>query len=649
MAVEDKKLALKRQFLGYIHPLKSITNDLVQKECWIEQMKYLVQDFKTLLNLPFKEFWSTVVFNKQATMGLCTFLQEAAPPHLMDQLPQDGDVLIVYNEIDNFAYKLFKRLTKSSENKENCMSPQYMWSLLCHNNIISIPMLFDICSIYGQSYKKELEIIFKELFTCQKLYKENLKNFIQFTINCLNQFQDKIEIEMGYGNLMCQINETSTDIGERNLCLIEDNINYLLDISYNITNFLEIYPMASRNFYEEKFHIEIASFYHSIKPIVYKKVIAMNKMEKFQEKIHASRLLLVKSVRQCLFHISTQITNKSENAVEEYLEVISELLEYNEFVNDYTLVYNLTKDIRKFQKSNKEIDSARYDYLLKSLELINKPYTELTQKELQEEQLEVQTISTNIENAKLQSLINNVKDLFPHLGDGFIQKCLEYYEMDYEKVINMVFENCLPSELTQYDLNLPLMSAYEDNATGFDPSIKGNKKLKKFKKLLDNKSFRNEMRPFYEKYYVTEVTCAELDSYYNDEHNDTYEIEYVRPEPVDENTKRRPDVVPRVLMEKKAITEVIKEESSDDEPQKVSNFQPFCENPEEVRERQARKFAAKQSKKKNRNNPQVASSSAKPSGPNVELERQRKNENKAFSGNHNRRNAARNKQQKGMF
>jgi len=63
------------------------------------------------------------------------------------------------------------------------MSPQYMWSLLCHNNIISIPMLFDICSIYGQSYKKELEIIFKELFTCQKLYKENLKNFIQFTIN----------------------------------------------------------------------------------------------------------------------------------------------------------------------------------------------------------------------------------------------------------------------------------------------------------------------------------------------------------------------------------------------------------------------------------------------------------------------------------
>lgn len=45
----------------------------------------------------------------------------------------------------------------------------------------------------------------------------------------------------------------------------------------------------------------------------------------------------------------------------------------------------------------------------------------------------------------------------------------------------------------------------------------------------------------------------------------------------------------------------------------------------------------------------ISTSSATTSGSNVELERQRKNENKAFHGNHNRRNAARYKQQKGMF
>lgn len=32
-----------------------------------------------------------------------------------------------------------------------------------------------------------------------------------------------------------------------------------------------------------------------------------------------------------------------------------------------------------------------------------------------------QTSSSNLENAKLKSLISDVKDLLPHLGDGFIQ------------------------------------------------------------------------------------------------------------------------------------------------------------------------------------------------------------------------------------
>jgi hypothetical protein len=127
------------------------------------------------------------------------------------------------------------------------------------------------------------------------------------------------------------------------------------------------------------------------------------------------------------------------------------------------------------------------------------------------------------------------------------------------------------------------------------------KKLKKLKAVLDDKSFRNEMRPFYEQYNFTEVTCAELESYYDDEYDDTYdEVEYVIPEPADENEKRRPDVVPRVLTEKKVIIECVEEEFSEDEPQQILNFQPFCENPEEVRERQARKYASKQLNRSNR-------------------------------------------------
>lgn len=110
------------------------------------------------------------------------------------------------------------------------------------------------------------------------------------------------------------------------------------------------------------------------------------------------------------------------------------------------------------------------------------------------------------------------------------------------------------------------------------------------------------MRPIYEKYNFTEVTCAELESYYDDEYDDTYdEVEYVKPEPVDENEKRRPDVIPRVLTEKKVFTECEEEDISDSEPppQPLGDFQPFCENPEVVRARQARIYAAKRSNKTN--------------------------------------------------
>jgi len=55
---------------------------------------------------------------------------------------------------------------------------------------------------------------------------------------------------------MYQIYKTSTNTEETNFCLIEDIINYLLDMSYSISNFLEIYPMASRIFYQEKLHLE---------------------------------------------------------------------------------------------------------------------------------------------------------------------------------------------------------------------------------------------------------------------------------------------------------------------------------------------------------------------------------------------------------
>lgn len=128
------------------------------------------------------------------------------------------------------------------------------------------------------------------------------------------------------------------------------------------------------------------------------------------------------------------------------------------------------------------------------------------------------------------------------------------------------------------------------------------KKLKKLKAVLDDKSFRNEMRTFYDQFNYTEVTCAELDPNYNDEYDDSYDtFEFCLRDSLDENEKRRPDVVPRVLTKKNTVKKEISDDDDELPSQPVVNFQPFCENPEVVRERQARKYAAKQFNRGNQN------------------------------------------------
>jgi hypothetical protein len=61
---------------------------------------------------------------------------------------------------------------------------------------------------------------------------------------------------------------------------------------------------------------------------------------------------------------------------------------------------------------------------------------------------------------KRTSLIAQIRDLFPELGEGFIEACLIVFEDDAEKVIMSVLEDQLPSSLQQLDRNMPRALQY---------------------------------------------------------------------------------------------------------------------------------------------------------------------------------------------
>lgn len=56
---------------------------------------------------------------------------------------------------------------------------------------------------------------------------------------------------------------------------------------------------------------------------------------------------------------------------------------------------------------------------------------------------------------ELESLISQVRDILPHLGEGFILECLEEYNYDTEKVINNILEDKIPPSLQKTDQSLP--------------------------------------------------------------------------------------------------------------------------------------------------------------------------------------------------
>jgi activating signal cointegrator complex subunit 2 len=48
-----------------------------------------------------------------------------------------------------------------------------------------------------------------------------------------------------------------------------------------------------------------------------------------------------------------------------------------------------------------------------------------------------------------------VKDIFPDLGDGFVEACLDYFDSKPEPVLNALLENSIPEALKSVERSLP--------------------------------------------------------------------------------------------------------------------------------------------------------------------------------------------------
>merc|ERR1719347_675275 len=288
---------------------------------------------------------------------------------------------------------------------------------------------------------------------------------------------------------------------------------------------------------------------------------------------------------------------------------------------------------------------------------------------------------------ELVSLVSSVRDLLPHLGEGFVEHVLVEYNYKVDEAINALLENNLPPHLLEMDQSLPRQEVKEEdkapapvprsvydedefdvlNRDVVDTSRihKGKKnKSNDAKKLLEDKSDIWKMKDRFDRLgIVEEIETVQRggadpehghDYDYDDEYDDTYDdVEYGEQEPDAKDDLGRGFVLPVALGGGKITnTRTTAEEESEEEEDEASAAKSkmnFVRNPEEVRQEKERKRQEKISRNRSHNTPPnrdvVGKAKGQGQDKQVLINRARKNTNKGKG----HRNAADRKAAKGMF
>ncbi|RWS25031.1 activating signal cointegrator 1 complex subunit 2-like protein, partial [Leptotrombidium deliense] len=91
---------------------------------------------------------------------------------------------------------------------------------------------------------------------------------------------------------------------------------------------------------------------------------------------------------------------------------------------------------------------------------------------------------TTIDRATLESYITNITDIFPDIGHGFIEVCLEHYNNDVERVVDALLSGSLPESIDKLDRNMtrkPISSNVQKATTNIV-------KCREISPIIDNSS-----------------------------------------------------------------------------------------------------------------------------------------------------------------
>lgn len=477
------------------------------------------------------------------------------------------------------------------------------------------------------------------------------------------------------------------------LATLNDLAVYTLDCCSTLSLLIEFYPEVRSVCSDLSFEQSITNFYDNTIVLLYKNIFAKDNESPYLTYLNSARMELLLAFRSIInLQLELVLDNPNDSLLpaDKFLCILTECLSDPVFVRDYQRHYPLDRDLDILKQASclPDLDSFKLDFIENAycgedeIGLTNGHCEETIPEENESfgeaaggvadvepgpSSAAVQPLS---KEQKIEDEVRKVLDVLPHLGDGYVRKILSRYD-DVEQAIAAVLEGNLPPDLVEADPTEPYIPADKlDNfylETGiqrlniydgdeFDvmvhDTVKGVMKkgkgmpgeAKNLKQMLDDKSHVAEMKNRYQEY---SNVCDD----YDDEYDDSYDAM------ADSESKKI-----RLTAEmRNALVDELDDDDEEPAEEPVTDEQPperkpldFCENPEIVRqryeERRRSKFPPRQGGKPPGPERDVV---GKPKGQgqdkSVVQNRKNKSENKSSRANHNRKQGATFKRNKGMI
>ena len=669
-------------------------------DSWLATARGISSQLSWLLRLPCNVFWSQLCHDENLSRWLGDLMETFPREH--DRQPWwTESVRGAHNTILQKLFLVHVRLCTYKESNKDFFSPEYWGELLYEKGLLNLPRLLDICVLFSPCNQSITGKMVGNVLKQQPLFYNDLVECSLTMLAALDSCQEQFQL----------LSMSQPHLTE--LASFLEMISYCLDISVSLHSLVSVYPPASDVLHQTGLDVKLGSFYSQVLiPLSsliqkYSSASCLTPAETVSQldRVKLARHNILATIRALVCQLCLLDSLPLSDRVETFLTLMTSLLSDISLLTDYNNLYPIRAEFELFEAQQAEVDSVRKNYIL---DMFNSTLTkgfmlnsgtgggggekEKTRKESQPqpreepgETLGACAVTSQPSSVELVSLVSGVRDLLPHLGEGFVERVLLEFDYKVDLAVNALLEDSLPSHLRSLDQAMPrqaekapsppppVRSVYDEdefdvfNRTDVDMTRihRGKKNIaRNANKLLEEKADLVGLKDRFDRLGIVEdieivarpsAEAADLvnEYEYDDEYDDTYDdIAVGEQEPDAQDEHGRGFVLPVALGGGKVgqmKAPVDESEEEEEEAGDVKSKMNFVRNPEEVRQEKERKRQEKISRNRSHNTPPnrdvVGKAKGQGQDKQVLINRARKNANKGKG----HRNAADRKAAKGIF